>query len=193
MRPPAPPRSAGPVSAASRGPDPSGSNCCTSDRVADVVGEASAIRVRAAVVSNRHRLERAFVHVRSSRERSPGARGLGGELSAKWPVKLTVTPIGGQGRSASTAARAVVRHLSGMAKDPAIGSTVHSRRRSGSTRSQPRDIEAMIAAARDPHSIPADSTTIATTETPNGTFIADGEISQLFEASRPGGHRGRRA
>ena len=36
-------------------------------------------------------------------------------------MKLTVTPIGGHGRSAAAVARAVVRYLSGMAKDPAAG------------------------------------------------------------------------
>ena len=45
----------------------------------------------------------------------------GGERSGAWPVKLTVTPIGGHGRSAAAVARAVVRYLSGMAKDPAVG------------------------------------------------------------------------
>jgi hypothetical protein len=34
-------------------------------------------------------------------------------------VKLTVTPIGGHGRTAAAVARAVVGYLAGAAKDPA--------------------------------------------------------------------------
>jgi hypothetical protein len=45
-----------------------------------------------------------------------------------------------------------------------------------------RDVEALIASARDPYSIPAGATMIATIETPDGTFIADREISRLRSA-----------
>ena len=44
-----------------------------------------------------------------------------GSESGAVPVKLTVTPIGGQGRSAAAVARAVVAYLDGAAKDPAGG------------------------------------------------------------------------